>query len=339
MRERAPVAVCVHGAGGGGWEWAIWARVFAARGWRVVAPDLLPVAEGLAATALADYRAQVLAWCAQASTPPVLIGASLGGLLALSVAAQANESALVLVNPLPPWGLPAGAPAPPIVRWGSARRFASTRRAMPDADDAARLSPSAAGVTNPVACSTKRGADSLSKRRLVRCWSSPARMTTRCLARRAAGWRRISTPISAKWPARATSGRCSVAARRASPKTSSIGCTCVFARARFNLGLSRRPYPAALCEARTALADTDQPDPASPAVREVLLDAPGSLRLASDAMPWQRSLRWENRCGTGACSGSVSRSRSSSPCSKSAASRSACARTTVRTIGARQCLR
>ena len=41
------------------------------------------------------------------------------------------------------------------------------------------------------------------------------------------------------------------------------------------------------------MADTDQPDPASPAVREVLLDAPGSLRLASDAMPWQRSLRWE----------------------------------------------
>jgi len=28
-------------------------------------------------------------------------------------------------------------------------------------------------------------------------------------------------------------------------------------------------------------------------VREVLLDAPGSLRLASDALPWQRSLRWE----------------------------------------------
>lgn len=41
------------------------------------------------------------------------------------------------------------------------------------------------------------------------------------------------------------------------------------------------------------LADTDRPDPASPAVREVLLDAPGSLRLASDGLPWQRSLRWE----------------------------------------------
>lgn len=139
MRDRAPVAVCVHGAGGGGWEWAIWARVLRARGWRVVAPDLMPAAHGLAATSFADYRAQVLTWCAQASPSPVLIGASLGGLLALSVAAQARASALVLVNPLPPWGLPAEEPMPPVVRWGSARRFAGTRRAMLDADDAARL--------------------------------------------------------------------------------------------------------------------------------------------------------------------------------------------------------
>jgi len=141
MRDGAPpVAVCVHGAGGGGWEWAIWARVLRAHGWRVAAPDLLPAAGGLAATAFADYRAQVLAWCASSPSPPVLIGASLGGLLALSVAAQVNPRALVLVNPLPPWGLPMdAAPTPAVVRWGSARRWSSTRRALPDADDAARM--------------------------------------------------------------------------------------------------------------------------------------------------------------------------------------------------------
>ena len=47
MRSRyekvKPRAVFVHGAGGGGWEWAIWQRVFAAHGWRSVARDLLPV--------------------------------------------------------------------------------------------------------------------------------------------------------------------------------------------------------------------------------------------------------------------------------------------------------
>lgn len=42
-----------------------------------------------------------------------------------------------------------------------------------------------------------------------------------------------------------------------------------------------------------SLADTDRPATAVPeAEPEVLLHAPGSLRLASDALPWQRSLRW-----------------------------------------------
>lgn len=41
------------------------------------------------------------------------------------------------------------------------------------------------------------------------------------------------------------------------------------------------------------MAETDRSDSAPPAEREVLLDAPGSLRLASDGLPWQRSLRWE----------------------------------------------
>ena len=42
-----PPLVFVHGAGGGGWEWAVWARVFAAAGIAVAAPDLRPAAAGL----------------------------------------------------------------------------------------------------------------------------------------------------------------------------------------------------------------------------------------------------------------------------------------------------
>ncbi|MDL1868089.1 hypothetical protein FBQ98_01470 [Gammaproteobacteria bacterium PRO6] len=42
------------------------------------------------------------------------------------------------------------------------------------------------------------------------------------------------------------------------------------------------------------MADPDHPaPPAAAAPREILLHAPGSLRLASDALPWQRSLRWD----------------------------------------------
>lgn len=143
MRENgAATVVCVHGAGGGGWEWAIWARVFAVRGFSVIAPDLKPSFAGIEKTSLADYREQVLEWCRGAGEGPILAGASLGGLLALAVAQAARPAALILVNPLPPAGVlmrPTHEPWPPVVPWARERSLASTRRAMPDADDAARL--------------------------------------------------------------------------------------------------------------------------------------------------------------------------------------------------------
>ncbi|HEX7770099.1 MAG TPA: alpha/beta fold hydrolase [Dokdonella sp.] len=131
--------VCVHGAGGGGWEWAIWARVLGSRGYEVFAPDLVAGPHGLAATRFDDYRAQVLDWCRGMTPAPVLVGASLGGLLALTVVRDVQASALVLVNPLQPSGLVESLPAPTVVPWRSRRTLASTRRAMPDADDAARI--------------------------------------------------------------------------------------------------------------------------------------------------------------------------------------------------------
>jgi len=146
MREngaRQPTtAVCVHGAGGGGWEWGIWARVLVVRGFGVIAPDLMPAAGGIAQTTFADYRSQVAAWCGGVGEGVVLIGASLGGLLALAVAHEVQPAALVLINPLPPAGVvarPLHDASPAVVPWGRERSLASTRRAMPDADDAACL--------------------------------------------------------------------------------------------------------------------------------------------------------------------------------------------------------
>jgi pimeloyl-ACP methyl ester carboxylesterase len=135
------VAVFVHGAGGGGWEWGVWSRVFAAHGFEVMAPDLVPGPAGLAATTLQDYAGQVEAWLGEAERRQpgafrVLVGASLGGLLAL-MRAQAAD-ALVLVNPMPPDGLPSP-PRPAVVPWGRDASLAGTRRAMPDADDIAAL--------------------------------------------------------------------------------------------------------------------------------------------------------------------------------------------------------
>jgi pimeloyl-ACP methyl ester carboxylesterase len=133
-------ALAIHGAGGGGWEWAVWQRVWRAGGLNLSAPDLQPAAAGLAATTLADYVAQMRA---AAASQTVLIGASLGGLIALLLAAPLAPRALVLVNPLPPAGLGPRPPprrrSGPVVAWGSQRSLAGTRRALPDADDAAVL--------------------------------------------------------------------------------------------------------------------------------------------------------------------------------------------------------
>ena len=142
MSEAACTAVFVHGAGGGGWEWGVWARVFAAHGHEVIAPDLMAGPQGLAATALEDYSAQVRGWLEAArqrrpGTSVCLLGASLGGLLALANADAAD--ALVLVNPMPPEGLPTAETVPDIVPWGREASLAGTRRALPESDDLTAL--------------------------------------------------------------------------------------------------------------------------------------------------------------------------------------------------------
>lgn len=133
-------ALLVHGAGAGGWEWAIWRAVFEAEGIGTCAPDLMPSAAGIAATTLDDYGAQVAAAIATLPRPRVLVGASLGGLLAASHAESAD--ALVLVDPLPPAPFHATLPRrgwPDVVPWRRHARLAGTRRTLPGADDASTL--------------------------------------------------------------------------------------------------------------------------------------------------------------------------------------------------------
>ncbi len=139
MGFKRRAAVLVHGAGGGGWEWEVWARLLRAGGWRVFAPDLQVAPDGLAATRLQDYREQVASAFAHARHDAgrvVAIGASLGGLLVLLEGADAD--ARVLVNPMPPAGLP-GTPSPAVVPWRQGASLAGTRQAIPEADDAAAL--------------------------------------------------------------------------------------------------------------------------------------------------------------------------------------------------------
>lgn len=132
-------ALLLHGAGGGGWEWTVWRRVFAAHGVAAHAPDLQPVADGLEATRFDDYLVQARAWAGALAQPRVLVGASLGGLLALRLASEVHAAALVLVNPLPPAPLSQRL-APRAwearVPWQRTASLAGTMAALPDADAA-----------------------------------------------------------------------------------------------------------------------------------------------------------------------------------------------------------
>jgi pimeloyl-ACP methyl ester carboxylesterase len=140
VRPRIGHALLLHGAGGGGWEWNMWRGVFATARIGVSTPELQPAADGLAATTLDDYRRQAQAALSALPRPRALVGASLGGLLAAQCAEEAD--ALVLVNPLPPAPWAHALPTrewPALVPWRRDARLASTRRALPDADDATAL--------------------------------------------------------------------------------------------------------------------------------------------------------------------------------------------------------
>jgi pimeloyl-ACP methyl ester carboxylesterase len=138
----APVrhALLLHGAGGGGWEWNLWRGVLVASGIEVATPDLQPAAGGLEVTTFDDYVAQARTALRVLPRPRAAIGASLGGLLAMACAGEAD--ALVLVNPLPPRPWSASLPSkewPDVVCWRGDARLATTRRALSDADDATAL--------------------------------------------------------------------------------------------------------------------------------------------------------------------------------------------------------
>lgn len=137
QRLSKPHVLFLHGAGGGGWEWNVWQRLFQAHGFDTHAPDLLASSSGLSNTTLEDYSQQVQQHLLAMKQPKIIIGASLGGLLALMNADQAN--ALVLINPMPPapWhlALPTQETYPAIIPWRSRASLSGTRRSLFDCDE------------------------------------------------------------------------------------------------------------------------------------------------------------------------------------------------------------
>ena len=101
----------IHGAFCGPWSLDGLKQKFEAGGYACRAPCLRfhntsrpPLALGT--TGLADYAADLLDEIRALGKPPILVGHSMGGLLAQQLAARTGVAALVLLAPSPPWGVP-----------------------------------------------------------------------------------------------------------------------------------------------------------------------------------------------------------------------------------------
>jgi pimeloyl-ACP methyl ester carboxylesterase len=104
--------VMIHGAFAGGWCFENFSDALSAHGWTCRAPNLRFHGAGptepdprLAATSIADYTADMAQLLAGLPDKPVLLGHSMGGIIAQQLAAKGLARALVLLASGAPWGI------------------------------------------------------------------------------------------------------------------------------------------------------------------------------------------------------------------------------------------
>jgi pimeloyl-ACP methyl ester carboxylesterase len=110
--------VLIHGTGCTGQFWSHVAPEFQRRGYIVHTPSLrhhdLPLKEGsskIAGLSLLDYTDDLVKYVDSLNSPPLLVGHSLGGLLAQLVAARTNHAGVIAAAPAPAAGIFATYPA------------------------------------------------------------------------------------------------------------------------------------------------------------------------------------------------------------------------------------
>jgi len=103
----------IHGMFCGGWAWENYKAFFESKGYRCITPTLryhniahddFPHPQ-LGTTSLLDYVHDLEEEIRKLDTPPILMGHSMGGLLAQILAARSSAESLVLLTPAAPRGI------------------------------------------------------------------------------------------------------------------------------------------------------------------------------------------------------------------------------------------
>ena len=105
VTSRPPV-ILVHGAANSALVWTYWQRELAAKGWTSYSIDLRGHGQSdlldLSRTGMEEYAADVSSLAEQLSQRPVVMGWSMGGLVAMMVAQKEEISACVALEPSAP---------------------------------------------------------------------------------------------------------------------------------------------------------------------------------------------------------------------------------------------
>lgn len=103
--------VMIYGAFCGGWVFDHWRAAFEAKGYPVLTPTLRYHDRGddppreLGKTSIRDFADDIEKLISDLPSPPILVGHSMGGLIAQMLAARRDVRALVLLAPSAPWGV------------------------------------------------------------------------------------------------------------------------------------------------------------------------------------------------------------------------------------------